>query len=794
MFRRTVSGILLTLLLASMLTLAFNIKPAKAIGFIYIRADGSVDPPSAPISNAGNYYYTFTANIYDSIVLERNNIVIDGAAHTLEGAGTGYGIVVNGTLSGVTIKSITIQKFEYGMMLEALRDSTISANTIKNNTFGIWLAYSSDSNIISANTISSNTWDGIHLSLSSGNSISGNTITNNYNGINLGNSSDSNSICANTISSNSWHGIYLSDSPNNSIERNRITNSGYCGVTVSYSSNNIINENIVTNNHGGIVLEYSSNNIVSENNITNNGSWGADVYASTGNLLCHNNFVGNTPQTYTTFGYLNFWDDGYPSGGNYWSDYSGVDVKSGPNQDQPGSDGIGDTMYYMDFTDADHYPLIAAWGSTLPIHVPEDYTSIQEAIDAATPWTTILIGPGTYSESVVVNKPLTIIGRLGSEPVFKGGGSGVAITLLAGASGSTVTGIVITSWDQGILVNDATDCKIYGNIMSLMNANGIIVQGAAAVNNQVYNNIFRQDLVAVNIASSSQNNNISRNIICLNNIALKMESSQNTACENTILNNQVGLNIVDSNNDVFYHNNFVNNTVQLSVTASTGNAWDNGYPSGGNYWSDFVGLDVKSGPNQDQTGSDGIVDTPYTVAIGSVDNYPLVRPFNAHGVGIMDYAVSKTVVGKGYSLSLEVKILNCGVYDENFLLAAYANASTVAAQELTLAKSNLIIVALTWNTSSFGYGNYTLNVRAEPVPNETNVADNILYCGTVYVGIPGDVNGDEAVDIYDAIVVANSFMSTSGSRKWNANANINNDNMVDIYDAIILAGNYGKTA
>jgi len=54
----------------------------------------------------------------------------------------------------------------------------------------------------------------------------------------------------------------------------------------------------------------------------------------------------------------NVWNDGYPSGGNYWSDYTGVDEKSGPNQDQPGSDGIGDTPYFIDGYNQDRYPLM----------------------------------------------------------------------------------------------------------------------------------------------------------------------------------------------------------------------------------------------------------------------------------------------------------------------------------------------------------------------------------------------------------------------------------------------------
>ena len=72
------------LLFASMLTLAFNIEPVKASGTIYIRADGSIDPPSAPIQRDGDVY-AFTDDIYDSIVLQKNNIVIDGAGKTVQG-------------------------------------------------------------------------------------------------------------------------------------------------------------------------------------------------------------------------------------------------------------------------------------------------------------------------------------------------------------------------------------------------------------------------------------------------------------------------------------------------------------------------------------------------------------------------------------------------------------------------------------------------------------------------------------------------------------------------------------
>ena len=81
-----------TLLLLGMLSLAFNIKPAKAewTGTVYIRSDGSIDPPDAPISSVDNITYTLTGNITsdaDGIVVERSNIIIDGSGYTLQGTG-----------------------------------------------------------------------------------------------------------------------------------------------------------------------------------------------------------------------------------------------------------------------------------------------------------------------------------------------------------------------------------------------------------------------------------------------------------------------------------------------------------------------------------------------------------------------------------------------------------------------------------------------------------------------------------------------------------------------------------
>ena len=345
-----VSGIMLTLLLIGILMLAFNIQAAKASGIIYIRADGSVDPDTAPISSLDNITYTFTDNIYDEIVVERDNIVVDGAGYTLQGTGGGTGIDLS-SRSMVTSQNMEIKAFKYGIRLWGSSNNTILGNNITTSSFcyGVYL-YSSCNNTISENNITANNAYnyGICLDESSNNSIFNNNIRNIWTGILL------------RIQSN--------PSSNNSISRNNIRNNTY-GIWLNLSSFNIVSGNNITDNDYGIRLYYySENNSISGNNITANNEGGIWFYSSSNNSIYHNNFINNTNQVYDfSWDYpsvetsINIWDDGYPSGGNYWSNYTGVDAKNGPNQDQDGSDGIGDTPFVIYENNTDRYPLMGSW-------------------------------------------------------------------------------------------------------------------------------------------------------------------------------------------------------------------------------------------------------------------------------------------------------------------------------------------------------------------------------------------------------------------------------------------------
>jgi len=167
-------------------------------------------------------------------------------------------------------------------------------------------------------------------------------------------------VINNTITNNVV-GVWLTESSStNSVFANNVTKNTY-GVVLVQSSLNSVSENSVTNNYYGVLLEYYSNyNTLSRNNIINNN---VGVYVnSSDNKFYHNNVVDNTEQVWIeTSEYDNVWDDGYPSGGNYWSEYADVDLYSGPNQNETGSDGIWDHPYTIDADNQDRYPLVEPW-------------------------------------------------------------------------------------------------------------------------------------------------------------------------------------------------------------------------------------------------------------------------------------------------------------------------------------------------------------------------------------------------------------------------------------------------
>jgi hypothetical protein len=96
-----------------------------------------------------------------------------------------------------------------------------------------------------------------------------------------------------------------------------------------------------------------------------------------------------------------------------------------------------------------------------------------------------------------------------------------------------------------------------------------------------------------------------------------------------------------------------------------------------------------------------------------------------------------------------------------------------------------------WNTTTLGYGNYTVQIFMPPIPYQIDTTNN-NFTTTAAVTIPGDLNGDFQVNLQDLVILAKAYGSTPGAPNWNPNADIKGDGIVDLADLVILAQHYGQ--
>lgn len=260
----------------------------------------------------------------------------------------------NVKVSGFTVESLNYSSsalYATGINIQG-DHCTITGNIIQNNYLGIFCSIQSYTEI-TGNTISHNLKDGMRFYGGSLNEISDNNITGNAaSGIAI--AGYSNTILRNKLENN-LRGIGL-------------------GSTYSVLSGNTIESNI----ESGIYLA-GSENTISANALSNN-KWGIyitpQLAASHANNLYHNNFSNNYYNAFdNASSIVENWDNGYPSGGNYWSDYT----SRYPNATETKTSGIGNTPYLIWADNIDNYPLMAPFDITnqsdTPLAIPPATTS-----------------------------------------------------------------------------------------------------------------------------------------------------------------------------------------------------------------------------------------------------------------------------------------------------------------------------------------------------------------------------------------------------------------------------------
>jgi parallel beta-helix repeat protein len=235
--------------------------------------------------------------------------------------------------------------------------------------------------------------------------------------------------------------------------------------------------------------------------------------------------------------------------------------------------------------------LFGAKASPTIIRVPQDYSTIQEAINHANPGDVVNVSAGTYYENLFIDKNLALMGENRETTVLNGMGGYYGIG--ATSVNVTITGFKILNVSIGIYVEQSNGSMISHNDITA-SQRGIWLYYS--------NNSIVSDNVIHDVAWRG--------------IVLCGGSSENTIILNTVRDCGNGI-VLSGEGNFIFHNNFINNENQTGFIPSFYNAWNDTYE--GNYWSDYNGTDA---------GKDSIGDTPYPIDENNQDNHPLMGMFS----------------------------------------------------------------------------------------------------------------------------------------------------------------------
>jgi parallel beta-helix repeat protein len=433
--------------------------PIQQDGNVYTFTDNingyylSIQTGNVVVDGAG-YYLTGQGEI--GIDLSgRSNVTIKN----LQIGSNLYGVYLYGS-SNITLSGNTISHNSYGLYIYGGSKNTISGNTITDNAIGINI-FESTKNVLRNNTMDNDFnfaidgTDGSHFDndVDDSNTVSGKKI--HYlisqsglivNSVTFPDAGYLALVNCQNISvhhlelSGNGQGILLAFTTDSTLYKNQLTDN-YCGIELFASTSNVISTNTITNNEKGIQFSNASSmnsiatNVISDNsdgiffyssyqntmilnNVTDN-NLGIGFRESSYNMIRGNHFVDNKVQVYDVSMEnhslpmsQNTWDIGYPSGGNYWSDYTGVDARTGKSQNETGSDQLGDTPYVIDEINQDNYPLMP-YGSPPAVFIdsPENKTytvtsvSLKYTVTEETSWVKYSLDE---QENVTANGDVTL--------------------------------------------------------------------------------------------------------------------------------------------------------------------------------------------------------------------------------------------------------------------------------------------------------------------------------------------------------------------------------------------------
>jgi hypothetical protein len=423
-----------------------------------------------------------------------------------------------------------------------------------------------------------------------------------------------------------------------------------------------------------------------------------------------------------------------------------------------------------------------------------DYSTIQQAIDAPETLNghTILVDPGSYSEDLLVSKSITLTGTDRSNTIIDVAPSSSAVKI--GSDNVTVARFMIKKEVLCDGYNNFTIketrlegyvCIALSNSNNSIASNNEIVKVSANAGIGIYadhdyfcmieNNTIsgiEEDSVGIGVGGSPyctvRGNTILGNLSVNVYAGIFLITNDTSVTENTIENTTSGIllagrEIASSERNVVYHNNFIDCVPPIVMWDIDGsgehlvnNAWDNGYPSGGNYFSNYIGKDCHIGPSQDKPGKDAIGDTPLLLNYGNKDNYPLMYPWSwERKTSVITYDSKTDYVGSvsnshlsGFSFDWNLQQLSFSATTnvQSFCIIAVPKQLLDGGLQL-LINDTIESCILMWNST-----HTSLYFEYSPGPI------NVKILGEHVTPILGDINGDHIVNILDAIILSNHFL------------------------------------
>jgi len=250
-----------------------------------------------------------------------------------------------------------------------------------------------------------------------------------------------------------------------------------------------------------------------------------------------------------------------------------------------------------------------------------NFTTIQEAIDAAPENYTVFVYNGYYVENIKINKTVNLVGQSPSKTIIDGNHSDNVIYITADyVNVSNLTLIDSGTYpnkDAGIRLD--SDYNVIKYCIFNNNSNGIY---SRSINdNYIHNNSFKNSYdYGVYAYISSDRLRIMNNLFESNNCGLRIKGSEHCkVISNRFVDNHKGMYFCcGAKNNIAYHNVFINNSNFNGDDTAGPNTWYDDINREGNYWDDYTGIDENN---------DGIGDIPYNITnYGEQDLYPLMNP------------------------------------------------------------------------------------------------------------------------------------------------------------------------